>query len=179
MTSDQDLIKRIRKRDTRAFETLFDRYQAPVHRHLVRITHDEAAAQDLAQEVFLRVWTRAEQWHKEGSFKAWLYRIATNNALQYHRRKKLLSFIPFTSKERDLSATSNKADCPGEAPAVHEALLRVPKEQRTCLVLHFVEGFKYREIAETLGCSEDAVRKRVARGKKLFIDLYNQEGGGV
>jgi len=56
-------------------------------------------------------------------------------------------------------------------------LLKIPEEQRTCLVLHFVEGFKYREIAETLGCSEEAVRKRVARGKKLFIGLYNREGG--
>jgi len=61
---------------------------------------------------------------------------------------------------------------PAEGLAIQDALSHVPSEQRTCLVLHFVEGFKYGEIAETLGTSEEAVRKRVARGKQAFRKLY-------
>ena len=58
---------------------------------------------------------------------------------------------------------------------IKEALLKVPGEQRTCMVLHFVEGLKYREIAEILGISEDAVRKRVARGSHEFRKAYHPE----
>jgi RNA polymerase sigma-70 factor (ECF subfamily) len=65
-----------------------------------------------------------------------------------------------------------------ETAAIEEALRHVPHEQRVCLVLHFVEGFKYREIAETLDISEDAVRKRVARGRRVFINHYSRRGDG-
>lgn len=136
-------------------------------------------AKDLAQDTFIQAYKGILKTDAELSFKAWLYRIATNNALQHHRRKKLLSFIPFTAKSHDVPDTSNQSDCPAGKLAINEALLKIPEEQRTCLVLHFVEGFKYREIAETLGCSEEAVRKRVARGKNLFIGLYDREGGGA
>ena len=60
------------------------------------------------------------------------------------------------------------SDCVEERMAIKGALLKVPDEQRTCMVLHFVEGLKYREIADILDVSEDAVRKRVARGSQEF-----------
>ena len=85
MSSDGDLVKLILERDAHAFETLFERYGELIRRHLVRITRDDVAAQDLLQEAFLRVWTRAAQWDGRGSFKAWLYRIATNLALNHLR----------------------------------------------------------------------------------------------
>ena len=85
MLSDRDLVEQVLERDAHALETLFDRYGEMVHRHLVRLVRDSAAAQDLVQEVFLRVWTRAEQWNGRGAFKAWLYRIATNLALNHLR----------------------------------------------------------------------------------------------
>jgi RNA polymerase sigma-70 factor (ECF subfamily) len=62
-----------------------------------------------------------------------------------------------------------------EEMSIQEVLRKIPPEQRVCLVLHYVEGFKYREIADTLGISEEAVQKRVSRGKHLFRQLY--EGG--
>jgi len=83
--SDHDLMQRIRERDTSAFEVLFARHRDGLHRYLTRTVRDTAAADDLAQEVFLRVWTRAEQWNGQGAFKAWLFRIATNLALNHLR----------------------------------------------------------------------------------------------
>ena len=172
------VIALVRDGEADAFAEIIGYYQAPIIRYLYRLTGDYEMAKDLAQDTFLQAYKGILKTNAELSFKAWLYRIATNNALQNHRRKKLLSFIPFTSSEQDIPNPKNQADCPGEALEINEALLKVPEEQRTCLVLHFVEGFKYREIAETLGCSEEAVRKRVARGRKSFIGLYNREGGG-
>ena len=172
------VIALVRAGEADAFAEIIEHYQASIIRYLYRMTGDYEMAKDLAQDTFIQAYKGILKTNAELSFKAWLYRIATNNALQHHRRKKLLFFIPFTSGEHDIPDSGNQADCPGEALEINEALLKVPEEQRTCLVLHFVEGFKYREIAETLGCSEEAVRKRVARGRKLFIGLYIQEGGG-
>ena len=84
-SSDCDLVSQILERDAHAFEALLERYREPILRHLLRFTRDDAAAQDLVQEVFLRVWTRAAQWDGRGAFKAWLYRIATNLALNHLR----------------------------------------------------------------------------------------------
>src|ERR671932_347450 len=83
--SDPELLAQIRARDAGAFETLFARYRELVRRQAQRIVRDESAADDLVQEVFLRVWTRSEQWDGRGACKAWLFRIATNLALNHLR----------------------------------------------------------------------------------------------
>jgi len=169
------VIALVRTGEVDAFAGIIEHYQAPVIRYLYRMTGDYETAKDLAQDTFVQAYKGILKTTAELSFRAWLYRIATNTALQYRRRRRLLSFIPFTQKTQDIPAAGSRADCPEETAAIQEALLRVPREQRTCLVLHLVEGFKYREIADTIGCTEEAVRKRVARGKKTFMRLY---GGG-
>ncbi len=172
------IIALVRSGEVDAFTEIIDHYQASIIRYLYRLTGDYEMAKDLAQDTFIQAYKGILKTDADLSFKAWLYRIATNNARQHRRRKRLLSFIPFTLKEEEIPKSGNQIDYPGERLAINEALLKIPEEQRTCLVLHFIEGFKYREIAETLGCSEEAVRKRVARGRKLFIGLYDREGGG-
>ena len=86
--SDQELIALIRDQDTDAFETLSLRYRELIYPHVLHTVRDNDAAEDVVQEVFLRIWTRAEQWNSRGSFKAWLFRIATNMALNHLRTLK-------------------------------------------------------------------------------------------
>ena len=176
---DSSVIALVRAGEVDAFAEIVGHYQSPIIRYLYRLTGDYEMAKDLAQDTFVQAYKGILKTDAELSFRAWLYRIATNNALQHRRRKKLLSFIPFISKEHDIADTKSQSDRAGESAAIGEAMRKIPDEQRTCLVLHFVEGFKYKEIAETLGCSEDAVRKRVARGRKIFIEQYNRGGGGM
>jgi len=172
------IIAMMRTGSVDAFAEIVEHYQVPIIRYLYRLTGDYETAQDLAQETFIQAYNGILKTNSELRLKAWLYRIATNNAWQYHRRRKLLSFIPFDGlRKSDAPKVENQSDSTGEEIAIREALHQVPAEQRACLVLHYVEGFKYREIAETLGISEDAVRKRISRGKQVFRRLYN--GGEV
>jgi len=167
------IIDMVRAGEVDAFAEIVEHYQAPIQRYLYRLTGDYQMAQDLAQDTFLQAYKGILKTKDDLSLKAWLYRIATNNALRHHRRKRRLSFIPLDEcKTSDIPITENQASLVGEKMAIQETLSEVPEEQRICLVLHFVEGFKYKEIAETLGISEDAVRKRVARGKQKFRRLY-------
>src|SRR4051812_24761867 len=83
--SDEELLAAVGRRDAGAFECLFERHWEAVACHLARLVRDDHGGSDLAQEVFLRVWTRAGQWDGRGSARGWIFRIATNLGLNYLR----------------------------------------------------------------------------------------------
>jgi len=170
------VIAQVRTGNADAFAAVVERYQTPILRYLFRMTGDYELAKDLAQDTFFQAYKAITNTDSKLALKAWLYRIATNNALNSMRRGRLLRFTPLGGKESD-PASENRIDSPTENLAVTEALRKVHKEQRVCMVLHFVEGFKYQEIAETLGISEEAVRKRVARGSLEFKRYYTLKEG--
>ena len=176
---DTQVITSIREGAPDAFSIIVERYQQPIVRYLYRLTSDWSVAEDLAQDTFVNAYRGIAKTREELSFKAWLYRIATNNARQYHRRRRLISFIPFIAGERsdpeDPRASVETIDARIE---VERALQAVPWEQREPIVLHHIEGLKYREIAEVLGISEEAVRKRVARGSEAFRKAFGARDGG-
>lgn len=161
--------------DAEAFARLVEQFQSAIVNYLYRLTGDRELARDLAQDTFLRAYERLATKVITGSTKAWLYRIATNNALQYLRRRARVSFVPLDDgrapRRIDLGPENS------EVAAVHETLLKVSEKLRVCMVLHFVDGFKHREIAKMLGISEDAARMRVARGCAEFRRLYPAPGG--
>lgn len=166
------VIALVRAGNTDAFADIAEHYQSPIQRYLYRLTGDYELARDLAQDTFIQAYEGILKTSAELSLRAWLYRIATNNAFQHHRRKRLIPFVPFSGLKKETEIAAGDCAEPDETMTIQEALKKVPEEQRACLVLHLVEGFKYREIAETLGISEDAVRMRTARGKEAFQRLY-------
>jgi len=88
MPTDRELMRRVTEGDSAAFDTLFERYESAVRGQLRRIVRDMAAVDDLQQEVFLRLWSRADQWRGSGTVKSWLVRTATNLALNHLRSVK-------------------------------------------------------------------------------------------
>ena len=175
------VVQLIREGESNAFDEIVAAYETPLVRYLARLVGDTEVARDLTQKTFLQAYKGILKTRAEISLKAWLYRIAANNALQNRRRRRLLNIIPFS---RLAINTATKLAAPTvlteERFAIQDALRTVPFDQRQCMVLHFVEGFRYREIAEIVGISEEAVRKRVARGSKRFRNEYllGSEGAG-
>ena len=182
MSSDRDLVDRILERDAHAFETLFDRYGELMRRHLLRMTRDGAAAQDLVQEAFLRVWMRAAQWDGRGSFKAWLYRIATNLALNHlrslHRRREQ-PLEPMDEWEEDednlVPAWMVDASALGPDAAIELAeereqfrrlLDRLPDEKRDVFRLVHEMEMTIRDAADELGIPEGTAKSRLHYAKK-------------
>jgi len=177
--NEAQVVAQVRSGVTDAFTGIVEQYQVPIVRYLHRLTGDPEVAKDLAQDTFIKAYQGILKTQADISFKAWLYRIATNNARQFHRRRRLITFIPFLDTERsNAPRVKDHSDRANERLVTGEALLKVPQDQRVCIVLHFVEGLKYREIAEIVGSSEEAVRKRVARGSKTFRQVYRIVLGG-
>jgi RNA polymerase sigma-70 factor (ECF subfamily) len=179
LLDDRDIIALMRSGNSDSFSEMVERYQAQIRRYLFRVTGDYFLAQDLAQETFVNAYQGILKTKTEISFKSWLYRIATNNAYQYLRHKKLVTFVPQDdTKEQQPQDSVDSSNCEDRI-AVEEALLKIPKEHRTCILLHWVEGLKYVEIGAILGITEEAARKRVTRGseefKKVFIEAEGLE----
>lgn len=170
------VVSLVRSGNTEAFVDIVEQYQFPISRYIKRLTGDDEVTKDLVQDTFLNAYNGILKTDSELSLKAWLYRIATNNVLQYKRRKSLISFIPFIDNTMHdyISVPSSNID---DKLQIEETLLKIPASRRVCLVLYYVEDFKYREIAAVLGITEDAVRMRVVRGSKEFQKLYGRGGG--
>jgi len=186
MFSDQDLVARILERDAHAFEALFERYAETIRRHLARIVDNEAAAQDLMQETFLRVWTRAEQWDGRGSFAGWLYRIATNLAYNHLRSVRRRREQPLEIQDDEGETESQDGrnllpswvatdSTPGPDAAMEQVERRdqvqrlvasLPQDKREVLILVHEMEMSIHDAADELGIPEGTAKSRLHYAKK-------------
>ena len=179
MKSDVDaellaLIARARTGDGRAFDDLARREERALYRHAARIVGPGADAEDVVQDAFLSAW-RSIRSFEGTSFRAWLFRIVTNRALDRMRARKRRPELPL-EPGNDEEVTWAEPASPGpeladlaasrEAlVAVEEALTQVPAEQRAALLLRDVEGFAYEEIALMTGVEIGTVKSRIHRAR--------------
>ena len=177
--SDQTLIHKIVKRDTAAFETLFARHNASVRQHILGIVRAESAAEDLVQEVFLRVWTRAEQWNGQGEFKGWLFRIATNLALNHLRTVRRQRQEPLETPTDEFEDEDERPPDPDwlidtsphgpemmmeraeQSQLLWQLVNELPQEKREVLHLIYQKEMALREAAIELGIPEGTVKSRL------------------
>ena len=177
MTSDQDLIKQIQQADEAAYERLLQRYEDALRRHLLRLVHEPAAADDLLQETSLRVWTRAEQWQGRGTVKGWLFRIAKNLALNYleavRRRRQQSLAVPVEEEDEEefetpawmIDEAALGADVLLEQ-AERRALLQgvvegLPEEKRQVLHMVYDDEMELHEVAEELDIPLGTIKSRL------------------
>ncbi len=176
--STEDLMVLIAGGDDRSFELLVARHQTKVLNLIYRFVGDRSRAQDLAQEVFLQVWTSAKTYEPRAKFTTWIYRIAVNRCLNELKSSRLRKWLP----SRLFSAENDRAveeTLPSDSPSpedillseersrlISEALQRLPANQRMALVLKKYDGLSYNEIAEMLDCSVSAVESLLVRAKR-------------
>lgn len=178
MPSDAELIARICTHDANAFEALSARYRESIQRHVFATLHESSATEDIVQEVFLRVWLHAQQWHGSGNVKAWLFRIATNLALNHlrtlRRRQQQPLELPddLLDEDDESSVPSWMADHALPGPDIlleeHERrqLLQqlveeLPFEKRVVLRLVYENEMATRQVARALGIPEGTVKSRL------------------
>jgi RNA polymerase sigma-70 factor, ECF subfamily len=190
MTNDDDrLIERIRDRDEDAFALLVNRHQDALRRHLMRTVRDEEAAGDLLQEVFLRTWTRAEQWDGRGGVKQWLFRIATNLALNHlrtvRRRRETPLELPPSLEDDQVQIPAWMVDTESESPyQTVERAERVQKmygmvdelsdEKREVWALIHNSGMGVIQTAEMLGIPEGTVKSRLYHARQQLAREWNK-----
>jgi len=174
----QQTIGFLRRGDSKAWEDIVLEYQAPLSRYLYNMVRDEELARDLTQDTFLEAYQRIPNTQGEIKLKSWLYRIATNNAIDVLRRRKLVSWLPWTAETPVPKVTRSFEDDLAQRELVRDALNRLPEKYRPILLLHDYQGFRCNEIGEMLNISLDAAKKRLARGREMFRDVYERSERG-
>lgn len=168
------LTREARAGSETAFSALFERFQTPIVNYIYRLVGDWDAANDLAQDTFLKAYNSLPRTDEALQISPWLYRIATNTALDSLRRRKRITWVPFKAEMEPPAPQSDPAPRHAESNAIQEALSHVPADQRTCLVLNMHQGMSYKEIATTLGISVNLVAVRIFRGREKFIEAYKK-----
>lgn len=174
--ADADVVARFLAGDSRAFDTLFARYQEYVYRIVYGILGTPEEARDVTQDVFVQVYRRLPGFRRGSRFATWLYRIAVNRAVDAARSARGRRWLPLLDTAYSIP---DPADSPEQAAGkgaerdmVQSALMSVPLQHRDVLVLRYYQDLSIEEIAETLGCSVSAAKVRLHRARRHFKEKY-------
>lgn len=185
---DDELMRRVETRDLAAFEALYDRYGDLVYSVSLRVVGDPHVAQDVAQDVFLRVWRRPHQFDlARGKFVTWLLSVTRNRSIDERRsqgRRLRREALPATNEEEEVLPSGNDRDDPAvatvladERAAVRRALEVLPPEQKLAIQLAYFGGLTQAEIAEKLGQPLGTVKTRIRLGmQKMRGALADRRG---
>jgi RNA polymerase sigma-70 factor (ECF subfamily) len=175
---DAAFVRRLQAGDEQAFRVLVQRWQRPLLDFVYRLTGDAAAADDLAQEVFVRVFRKIGEFRPRpggAAFSTWLFQVARNAALDYRRHRARHPAEPLDDTAR---AVPGRGPLPDAALAHREigtaiatAVAALPEDQRTALVLAEYQELPVAEIAAVMCCSEKAVESRLYRARQTLRRL--------
>ncbi|HRY76837.1 MAG TPA: RNA polymerase sigma factor [Candidatus Paceibacterota bacterium] len=183
--SDEQLVARYLKGEEKALETLIAKYLKPVYRFVFRYFGNAAEAEDVVQEVFLRVWRNIKKFNprksrfanprerRQKSFKVWIFAIAKNTSLDFLKKKKAAPFSDFDNEDDTNAITDSLVDPAPLASDIFErkdladilesALEQLPVGPRSVIVLHHDGGLTFQEIADASGESLNTVKSRYRR----------------
>jgi RNA polymerase sigma-70 factor, ECF subfamily len=183
---EEQLVVLSRDGDTAAFNVLVERYQTAIYNLCLRMLGAQQPAEDAAQEAFISAFRHLDSF-RGGSFRSWLFRIASNACYDELRRRKNRRTVSLDEPgDRD---DERRIDPPSDAPAmeeyaaqtelrstIEEALTQLPNDQRLALVLCDVQGMDYAEIAVVMSCSLGTVKSRINRARTRMRALLQQHG---
>src|SRR2546423_8037232 len=194
--SDEELVVRCKKElpgNTRSYEELVRRHMNSTYRIVYRVVPHKEEAEDITQDVFVKVYHGIKKFEQQSSFSSWLYRIATNSALdtldktKRHRK----NIAPLTSQNNMKNETDsfNLPALPAEGPeekviqkelreCIDSVLKKLDREQARLLVMRDFEDLSYDEIARALQLGLSAVKMRIHRSRLAFQEMFSQFCGG-
>ena len=174
--SDAQIMLRVKAGDESAFEYLVQKYRRPMLSFMYRMAHNSGVAEDLAQEVFLRVYRSREKYEASAKFTTWLYRIASNLAVNHARDTRHERPENTVSLDEPDQKSGLTMDLPDNSLTAEEGIVRrerlaairqrveaLPERQKMALIMHKYQQMDYRQIAEVLKLSESAIKSLLFR----------------
>jgi len=183
--SPQDSDSTLFSEDVRALSILYEQFRRPIHSYAYRLLSSQEDADDITQEVFMRVFTAWDGLQDRDHLSAWLYRIATNLCVDLLRRRKRISwrFLSQHTYDEQHCNTDESLFLPADSGGIPEiaerehiqlALVNMPEEYAVALLLNAAQGIPYQEVAAIVGISPNAAATRISRAKKMFAEQYQR-----
>ena len=185
--SDADIMLRVKAGDQSAFEYLVQKYRRPMLSFMYRMARNAAVAEDLAQEVFLRVYRSRETYEPSAKFSTWLYRIATNLAVNHardtrHERPEVQ--VSLDEPDEESGATLELPDAALNAEqqivrrerllAIRKKIEALPEQQRLAVIMHKYQQMDYKQIADVLKKSESATKSLLFRAYETLREQLKE-----
>lgn len=163
-----ELVRRARDGDGVAFDRLYERHVDRVHATCLRLTADRREAEELTQDVFVRVWRNLESFRGESRFSTWLYRVAVNVVLDARRKRGRMHDRTTELKGVGLPIPGDPE--PENRVALERAIARLPERARTAIVLYAIEGYRYEEVAELMDVAVGTVKSHIHRARTRLLE---------
>ena len=171
MTIDNnDIINAIKADPEQGFRELMSRFKEPVYWHIRRLVVTHEDAQDAAQETFVRIYRSLDQYSGEHSFSAWIYRIATNEALRVVERNNRRAFQALDETAADFTADAYIDYTDVEAVKLQRAIHTLPTKQQVSFNLRYYDEMSYEEIADVTGSTASAVKSNYHLAKEKIVE---------
>ena len=172
--SEEQLIEKILSGDKGAFRMLMEKYQQQVFHVAIGFVHSRQDAEDITQEVFIRVYRSLNSFKERSLFSTWLYRITINTSINYinkNKRRNLLtnasnSLMSLLNKSNEEKDAHQQLEATEIEKSIQNAIDGLPEKQRKAFILSKYEDLSQREIAEIMQTSEGAVEQLLVRAKK-------------
>ncbi|HWZ22175.1 MAG TPA: RNA polymerase sigma factor [Cytophagaceae bacterium] len=160
---DKELLEKFKEENSRhyAFNLLVKKYQQRVYWHIRKMVIDHDDADDLTQDCFIKVWHHLENFRSDSQLYTWIYKIATNECLNFLNKKRKRFFLPINNVEKELEQKLSSSDMiEGDEiqMKLQKALLKLPEKQRLVFNMKYFDDLKYEEISEILGTSVGALK---------------------
>lgn len=178
-TNASELMRKVAKGDELAFKELFDSFGTFVFRIVNLSLKNPSKAEELTQDIFLKIWRFASKYDPERPFKPWLSRIISNEIISWYRVKKDETESLEEMREVGFEPSFRDKDSDSEtdiSAALEESISALTDNQRQVVVLKFYQGLKIREVADTLGIGESAVKARLYTALETISRHMKEKG---
>lgn len=176
---DSELIRKAKQGDTKAYDELLSKYKGSVYNLVFRMVRDKQEAEDLTQEAFIKAFKSLVSFNEDYAFSTWLYKIATNNCIDFFRKRKLQTYSldkPIKYKDSEIQQELPDPDLNPEkrilarerTQIIQEAINTLPEKYHTAIVLRHQEEKSYEEIAQILELPLGTVKARIFRAREML-----------
>ncbi len=177
LASLSSLILRSQSGDEHAMEEIYNRYKMPLFHLAYRFTFDRVTAEDLLQDIFIKIFTHMKDVQKDETFVAWMYRIAINTCYSFLRRRrsregKMIALSEVEGKKEEAVYDDHES---GLAKPLDQALRELPERLRAVFLLHDVQGYKHEEIAQMLGVSVGTSKSQLFKARMRIREYLKEK----
>uniref|UniRef100_A0A7C4U7E9 RNA polymerase sigma factor n=1 Tax=candidate division WOR-3 bacterium TaxID=2052148 RepID=A0A7C4U7E9_UNCW3 len=171
-------LKKLKKRDIKEFEKLFNIYINRVYSVVYRIIKDHHYSEDITMIVLNKVWENIIFFREESKLSTWIYRIAYNTALEFKRSEK----IEFSDLNEDIKVEYNpveKMDYEEKINIIKRELQKIPEKYSVAITLHYIDDMSYNDISEIMGIDISDVKNYIHRGKDMLKKAIERRKNGI
>jgi RNA polymerase sigma factor (sigma-70 family) len=175
--TENDLVRHCIAGQVAAQRVLYGRYVGAMFHTVLRLVGNRQDAEDLTQEVFVKVFQRLDSFRGESTLGAWIKRIAVNAALNYLRTADRLRMVTYEGQQPESNETVDEESWAHDIRRIHETIKTLPDGCRTVFCLHLLEGYRHQDVAQMLGITESTSKTQYMRAKRLVREVLGQLSG--